>query len=185
MKLKIAVCDDYIKDIDALANMIISYFEHKRLEYPNIKKYTSSIDLIKAYSRGLFNIIFLDVYMPEQDGFATAKLLRDIDMKFDLVFVTNAHDKFRICFPYNPKGYLCKEVKQEDINELLDRLLDERRFVEELGIYWAKLKSDEDGLNKRMPLPLMDIIYFRSNKHYITATMQDGASYEFRKIIIS
>lgn len=54
----------------------------------NITHYSNGIDFISSYKAD-YDIVFMDVDMPEMNGFSTAKKLRKIDSTVTLIFVTH------------------------------------------------------------------------------------------------
>ena len=167
--MQIAVCDD-VKDYnDKLDNLLASYIKRKDICKCEINKYTSGLALLKNYVPGKYNFIFLDVDMPVLDGFKTAEQIRKLDLKVDLIFVTNMHDQAQMGYNYNAKGYLYKEVNQKQIDILMDRLLNELGRRNDGGFYKIHLKFD-DGI---IYLPLYNVLYFESKNKDILATTTD------------
>ena len=85
--LRIAVVDDDQIAISRLRECLNHYSEEKGVNF-NIKVYQNGIDLLVGY-RSDYDIIFLDVDMPDINGFQTARRIRELDECVILVFVTN------------------------------------------------------------------------------------------------
>ena len=173
--MRIALCDDVKEYNSLLHNMLRNYMERNQIENCYIKEYLSGINLLKDFALGSYDFIFLDVDMPDLDGLKTAEHIRKLDLKVDLIFVTNMSDQVYTGYNYNAKGFLVKEVKQDQIDELIDRLLEELNRREALGYY--KIRHKSDGGNMR--LPLADILYFESKDKFILAVTEEDA-FEFR-----
>lgn len=173
--MKIAICDDQTDCNVKLRQMLKSYFEQKKIDDFDITEYTSGKDLADAYSGGMFDFIFLDVQMPGLNGDKTAEKIRSCDLSVDIVFVTNMRNQPLMGYNYNAKGFLFKEVTQEQIDQLMDRLLGEMRRREDMGTYPIKLRNEKSI----MCLRLSDVLYFESrDKDIIAKTASE--EFEFR-----
>ena len=69
--------------------------------------FSSAEDFLKAYRKGDFEVIFLDVCMGEMDGLALAEQLRIADREIGIIFMSTTRDFVFQSFPFQPKGYLC------------------------------------------------------------------------------
>jgi DNA-binding LytR/AlgR family response regulator len=79
-------------------------------------------------------------------------------------------------YNYNAKGFLFKEVSQEQIDNLMNRLIGEMSRRNDIGIYPVKLKFD----NGIVQLKLSDVKYFESRDKDICATTETE-TFEFRE----
>ena len=162
--MRIAICDDVKKYNDQLNKMLRNYMRRNQINNYEIKEYTSGVELLKEYSNGMFDFIFLDVEMPELNGFKIADHIVKLDRKAGIVFVTIMADQVYNSFSYKAKDYLCKPVDQIKIDGLLDRLLEERNYREEKDLYCINLKS-----GGTMTLYLPDVLYFESDNNYVVS----------------
>lgn len=94
--LKIAMVEDEEAARIALGALIKSYFavrggDYILSEFPNAVRFLST-------QKADFDIVFMDIEMPDYDGLMAAKKLRETDPAVLLVFVTNMHQ-------YATKGY--------------------------------------------------------------------------------
>ena len=170
--MKIAICDDNPDYIDYNAQLEMLLMEYMSinliLDY-EIKPYSSGIHSLKEYYLNRFDLIFLDIDMPEMDGFETAKLIREIDKYVDMVFVTNMEGQSTKGYQYKASGYLYKPVSQEDINELIDRI----RAEMSKDTYEVKLLNG--GV---VSFRLTDILYFGIEDHDISIVTK-SEKYDF------
>ena len=76
MDLNIAVVDDLEIDCERIEKCIEKYFldRHKTA---NVVRYYNAEDFLKAYRKGEYQIMFLDVIMGEMNGLELAKRLRN------------------------------------------------------------------------------------------------------------
>lgn len=106
-----------------------------------------------------YDIVFLDIDMPEISGFELAETLNSVKPDIPIVFVSNLeHLAFR-SFEFKPFGFVRKDLLKEDLRYIID-------------IYKrnANKKSEEfffKTLENDLSIRISDIIYFESMKHDI------------------
>ncbi|MEZ5038342.1 MAG: LytTR family DNA-binding domain-containing protein [Saprospiraceae bacterium] len=109
--LKAILIDDEQDALDVLEMDIKKYCGE---DVKVIEKCSSPVEGLKAIRRLKPNLVFLDIQMPEINGFEMLEILKDID--FNLVFTT-AHDDYAVrAFKVSAVDYLLKPV---DKNELI------------------------------------------------------------------
>lgn len=109
--LKAILIDDEQDALDVLEMDIKKYCSE---DVKVIGKCCSPVEGLKAIRRLKPNLVFLDIQMPEINGFEMLEILRDID--FNLVFTT-AHDDYAVrAFKVSAVDYLLKPI---DKNELI------------------------------------------------------------------
>ncbi|MCL2223207.1 MAG: LytTR family DNA-binding domain-containing protein [Oscillospiraceae bacterium] len=166
--IRIAICDDDEEYNDKLKKMLSAYLHSKHIKDFELSEYTSGDSLIAKFVAKKYDFIFLDIEMPGSDGFSTAGKIRDIDFDVDIVFVTYAKESIQRGFDYNAKGYLYKEVTQEQINERMDKLVGERLRNREDSFLKVKLTKGGTVL-----ISLSRVQYFESTGHYISVVSED------------
>ena len=173
--MNIAICDDQDICHIHLSKILTEYVNCAKIVDSKIQTYDNGAVLLKEYLPGKFDFVFLDVDMPELDGFGTAEQIRKLDLDVNIIFVTKMADQIEQGYRYNAKAYLSKPVTTQAINNLMDRLLEERsRRKHDNSRYTVKLK----GSGAEIELCLGEIIYFESNLHYVVATTT-GDSFTF------
>lgn len=85
--IRIAVVEDEKLAWELLQKMLKRYSEERHLLF-NIVYYESAEDFIRKFTSE-FDLVFMDIQMPDMDGMQAAKKLRDQDGEIPLVFVTN------------------------------------------------------------------------------------------------
>lgn len=116
--IKIAICDDEKIYIENLINDITEiYGDTSGFQF---NQFSSGEDFISEFSRGQFDIIFMDIEMNEMDGLKTSEYTRSIDPNVILAFLTS-YDKFvylgyevnafRYILKYQPRPLYLKQIK--------------------------------------------------------------------------
>jgi len=173
--MKIAICDDQRECRNDIRYQLKEYFTQNQIHDNKITEYASGMDLLEAYSPGVFDVIFLDIQMPGINGEDTAGRIRNLDLNVDIVFVTNMKDQSLMGYNYNAKGFLIKKVAQTQMNKLMDRLRNEMSRRTDIGSYAIAQKFDEGIVH----LQLSNVYYFESYDKYICAVTSSG-KHEFR-----
>lgn len=119
--LHIALCDDeeilLYKNSLLIESICIQFgIEHK------ITNYTSGKILLEEYPatpKDKFDIIFLDIEMPEMDGIQTAKKCREIDSHVLIIFLTSHTEFSRDGYKVNAFRFIDKMNKEEELKEAI------------------------------------------------------------------
>ena len=165
MDLRIAITDDLNSEREKLSSAIIAPFSKVGLNVGNIDEYTSGEELLRQFSAGRYDLIFLDIYMGGMSGIETAKRIRALDKNVMLVFVTTSNEFASESYDLNACYYLCKPFQADKVKAMLDRI-----------------GSDEIDRMRSVKLPdgqnviLRNVIYIDCASHIVTIHCTDGES---------
>lgn len=124
MELTIGVCDDLEEERLALACMVRSYAQ-KRGKSIRLRLFSSGTELLDACTRpGLFQVLFLDIFMPGLSGIETARKLRAKGIDAAIVFATTSLEHGLDSFSVQAADYLVKPFQAADVDRALDWCLD-------------------------------------------------------------
>lgn len=163
---KLAILDDIDYDCHIIEKEI------KKLPYQmNISTYTSPLQLLKDFEVSPFNIVCLDIEMPEMSGFELAGKLKSIYRDVLIIFITS-HDGLIInSINYRPIGFISKN----DLTEIPKTF----QFVmKELDLLHTICTYTQDNITHNIQQP--NILYFekRGNDLFIYTT---DKRYKLRK----
>lgn len=121
---RIAICDDDSLQVSNLENQISRYFDELNIQY-EIDGYYKGDRLVKSMREQMDNyqLIFLDIEMEIINGIETAKLLRNLDKSFVLIYVTSYEQYALESFEVSPFRYLIKPVSLEKLKVVLSDVL--------------------------------------------------------------
>mgnify|MGYP000856601384 FL=1 len=172
--LKIALCDDNKSTITKYAELIYGLAEKYQLKI-EISCFNSGESLIFNYSNisEQADIIYLDILMDRTDGMETAKKMRDIGCKAQIIFLTSYEDYVYEAFEVGAAQYLIKENTNKDKFE--------RVFLKAVDM----VSENKEGLfsikydGKTTVIPIREIAYFEIWNRVITAYYGDGKSAKY------
>ena len=121
--IKIAFCDDDSAVLSDLHELLALYRAEKNKE---IDDYTfhSPLDLIAEIERGTrFDILFLDVLMPGQNGIDAATEIRNYDKNAKIIFLTSSSEFAVQSYTVNAFYYQLKPICAEGFARLMDTVL--------------------------------------------------------------
>lgn len=151
--INIAVCDDEILECSALAKKIKDICKNLNTEV-SVKQFYHAKDI--TVSNDTFDLIFLDILMPELNGMEAAKRIRKNKIKSKIVFVTVTKDYVFEAYDVEAYHYLMKPVKQDKLKNIITRAVKDMQTDENQE--YLILPA---GKSKRKIL-LKDILYIES-----------------------
>ena len=118
--LKIVIVDDENDALEALEWKLNRYIENVE-----IIKCLSPIESIDIINETKPDIVFLDIQMPEMDGFTLLENLTN--RKFNLIFTT-AHDEFALkAIKVSAIDYLLKPVDKDELMEAIEKIQEQKK----------------------------------------------------------
>lgn len=150
--MKIAICDDEIRDIQKLKEHINTHsLKHEVIEF------TSARPMIKRIENSEhFDLLFLDIKMPDEDGWRIAKQLKDSKVKIYIAMVTIMEDYITGCFD-RVDWFATKPVNETRVHKIIDKS-QEKLFPEIISFYINKVPIN---------LALPEMRYFEVQRNYI------------------
>lgn len=127
--IKIEICDDEAVMCEKLKKTVSSILEKWEEEY--------QIFICSAGVSGLlygpmdYDLLFLDIRMPDTDGMKAAGKLRARGFTGELIFVTSFAEYMPEAFEVEAADYLCKPIDKERLERALKRVLKRLRAARE------------------------------------------------------
>lgn len=160
--VRIAICDDETRELKQLLQIIQDW----EPDY-NVECFSDGVSLLRAAeSAPPFDIAFLDIYMPGENGIDVAGALREISSRTGIVFVTTSQDHAVSAFSLDALHCLVKPVSAGDVAEAF------RRF-DELHPHRRKSISFP-GRNGSQTVFLDEICALTSASHAVEISLTDG-----------
>lgn len=160
--MRIAVCDDDPRELEHFEKALQGWDPTRKAE-----KFLDGASLLEA-AKGApdFDIAFLDIYLPGENGVDIAKALREVSPETGIVFVTTSTEHAVDAFSLNALHYLVKPVTTQGVVEAFRRLTELRRKQRETISFAV-------GTN-RITVFLDQICLLEGDNHVVTISLSDG-----------
>lgn len=85
--ISVAIVEDNPTESENLCSLLKQYGDDASIEI-KITKFDNGFKFLDGY-KAVYDVVFLDIEMPEMDGMTVARKLRSFDRSIFIVFVTN------------------------------------------------------------------------------------------------
>lgn len=109
-----AICDDEQAMLDYLYEHILAEFKRQGTDI-QIDKFTSGKDFLNAHKAEPFEVVFLDIRMPDIDGFDVAAEIRGLSEKTYIIFITTENALVYDSFSFQPFDFIPKTMPSEKL----------------------------------------------------------------------
>ena len=163
--MRIAICDDeqqFLRDFRCITDRL-----YRSLDMLT-DCFSSGSALLKQFRLRAYDLVFLDIEMPEMDGITLAEELRELSEEVSIVFLTG-HVEYAIKgYEVNALRYLTKPADEQKIRAVIDHVLQKMENEKQLWI-----KTDEGDMRLR----LKEILFIESqNQNVVINTASDSYS---------
>ncbi len=159
--MKIAVCDDCLQEREELIRNINSFQKKISLQ---ISQFENGESLLQAYKTGnSFDIIFLDVEMEGLTGIDVGTIIRTLQKKAIIIFVSK-HPQYAIpAYDCEPLYFITKPIEKERFAKVFNKALEKYKVSHQFYVLQAKGQAHK--------IPIHDIIYVEiCHKHVMFFT---------------
>lgn len=164
--IRVAIVDDECKAREHLLELLKRYADEADADF-DIAVFSDGIHFLEGYRTASFDLVFMDVNMPDMDGFETARRMREMDSSSVLIFVTNIA-RFAIRgYEVNAMDYLLKPLSYEAFFLKIPKALAVCRRQQQVRI---TIKTR----NGQSMFPATSVIYVESEGHHITYHTEQG-----------
>lgn len=165
--LRAAFCDDDIAVLDEIKELLDRYCENRNQEIV-YAAFHSSLELLAEIEKGArFDVLFLDVVMPGENGIDTAKEIRQYDNVVKIIFLTSSSEFAVESYTVNAYFYQMKPIREEKFFVLMDAVISECRKAQQYSLI-LRCKS---GITR---IDLNRLEYCEVRGHTLMFHMEDG-----------
>lgn len=157
--LNVAIVEDDKKYSDLLKGYICKY-EKESGERFKVAVFTDGLKLLADYCGGGFNIIFMDIELPQMDGLMTSRKLRQYDANASIIFVTNMAKYAVNGYEVDALDFMVKPVDYFNFTLKFDKAV---KIQKKIATSSVMIKG-EDGMIK---LKASDLLYVESSQHFV------------------
>lgn len=174
MTVHIAIVEDEKIHTETLKGYLDRYAEENGLTF-RIDTFTSPVMLLEKY-HSEYEIIFLDIQMPDINGMEAAKRIRAIDQKVILIFVTSLAQYAIAGYEVSAMDYILKPVQYYSFAMKLTKAI------------WRLGGEDEDSIkvttdSASARIRIRDIKYVEVRGHMLSYHTHDGVYYGFGTLV--
>ena len=177
--VRVAVCDDNKVFLEMLVRMVKEKLEEYNVAN-RITDYMSGTVFLEHHKKEPFDIVFLDIIMPDMDGFEVAKEIRKISAKTYIIFVTTERSLVYDVFDFEAFDFVPKdsfELLEGKFNRVINRL------SEHLSAY-MKICLDI-SLGEKKVIEPCEIVWVQSKGNYVDYVLITGEKLHIRGTIDS
>ncbi|MDD3362745.1 MAG: LytTR family DNA-binding domain-containing protein [Hespellia sp.] len=135
--IRIAICDDEKIAREHLKRMVENILIQKELA-GDITSYCSGVELINSDLS--FDILFLDIEMPDLDGIDIGKILCDRNSKCKIVMATGRVERFKEAFMIEAYRFVTKPFDELEIEEVIETYLIQQIGLSKIVVYDKRIK---------------------------------------------
>ena len=166
--MKVAIVDDERLARQELQKLLNAYPEIEELH-----EFGSSLDALEFLEQHTVDLLFLDIQMPEKNGF---ELLEELALVPHVIFVT-AYDEYAIkAFEFNALDYLLKPVEEKRFSDAMLKALSEINVSVNEDVFVPLGPEDKvfvkDG-EKCWFVKLQDVRLFESEGNYVRVYFEE------------
>lgn len=125
-----AIVEDEEAEAVRLGELLGKYGSERGLVF-NKRVFSRAADFLSEYS-GDYDVVFMDIQLPDLDGMSAAKKLRERDAGVVLVFVTNMSQYAINGYEVNAADFIVKPLAYESFSVKLDRIFERIAKLEEV-----------------------------------------------------
>lgn len=166
--IRAAICDDEPTILDYLHEHISSEFKHQDADI-HIDKYTSGKDFLSFHKVKSYDVVFLDIDMPEINGFEIAG---QISEKALIIFVTMHDELVYSSLKFRPFRFIRKTYLDNELPETLESIITEVAKRNLNSKFAFQTKSGETFVD------LNNVIFIEIYGHWLRVCRKDGEPLE-------
>lgn len=156
--IRIAICEDENDQQELLEGYINQAFKSLSLQY-KLDIFSSGEELLENYSKD-FDIVLLDIQLGEINGMDTARKIRLLDNKVEIIFITSLIEYALEGYEVRAYRYLLKPIKYENLKDNIINCIKEVEIKNKYIIV--------KGHGNQIKLDINEITYIEVQKENIT-----------------
>ncbi|KSV58592.1 LytR/AlgR family response regulator transcription factor [Acetivibrio ethanolgignens] len=161
----IGICDDNPEDVIRIQQEICNCLKLLGEENPIIIVYESGRELLENCKKQTIDLVFLDLEMPECNGFELAEQIYDFNQAIKIIFVSNHENMVFDSYEYAPLWFVRKSFMERDMLKAIQKYLQMETKVQ----IWCK--SGEG--TKDIWLYINKVLYIECSGHTLSIHMKN------------
>lgn len=119
-----AICDDNDAMLNFLTNKVNEIFTENGISF-ELQSFLSGRDFLQLHESDPFDVVFMDIVMPEMNGFEVAKQIRRISSNTYIIFITTESSLVYESFDFQPFYFIPKstlKITEEKLKYVVKKL---------------------------------------------------------------
>ncbi len=168
--IRAAICDDEPAMLDYLYEHISAEFKRQGAE-TQILKFTSGMAFLDAEKAEPFDVVFLDIDMPEIGGFEIAEQMNTLRTTL-IIFVTSHDELVYSSLKFRPFRFIRKTYLANELTETLESVIYETNKMSLNSKFALQTKTGETFVD------LADVMYIEIYGHWLNVYLKTGEPLE-------
>ncbi|MBQ4284727.1 MAG: response regulator transcription factor [Lachnospira sp.] len=164
--MRIAVCDDEPIYVERISSLVKDECIKRTLEC-EIDTFYSGEALLNDLKNNEYDLVLLDIRMPDVNGFEVASEVYKMTKGDNLVFVSNEEHLVCSSMEFRPFGFVRKRILAEEIENVFSRWYQNYEKNKVISFTYGRDKE-------QMHLRVDDIMYVEAAGHYVTFHAKDN-----------
>lgn len=159
--MRIAICDDEVQFRTQAFTAIRECMPGEALVDP----FRDGSSFLQAFSQKPYDLVFLDIEMPELDGISVARRLRQLNKDVPIVFLTGHIEYALEGYEVNALRYLTKPISMPKLQEVLRYVAAQ---LQQHRVLWVKTELTEEKIH------IKDILFMEAQNQNILIHTKRG-----------
>lgn len=165
---RIAIIDDDKAALSIVSSAVDTFFKEKNIKY-NITSFYNPLNYLATIKEENFNLIFLDIDMPEKNGLSVAEETLSINKNTHIIFLSQREDLVFECLAIHPFGFIRKSNLINDFSLMMNQFYDYYLSNNDEG---KKIEFVEK--NRTISFKINEIVYISSDRNYQDIVTKDN-----------
>lgn len=170
--LRIAICDDEETTAQILLIRVRKFMKARAFQFET-DVFCRSTELLESCRQNYYDLILLDIDMPELTGFDISEHLRKNNIPTEIIFISGRENFVFQSIKHRPFRFIRKSCLDSELDESLNGFLECYQKKNTLFSFRCE--------DFNITVPLRQIKYFESYNHDIILNMENGDTYSLNR----
>ena len=171
---KVAILDDDKTALMISKGAVESFLDENKVEY-SLFAFSNPLNFLASMKEENFQLVFLDIDMPELNGLEVAKEILNINKDTQLIFLSQREYLVFECLTFHPFGFIRKSKLIDDFSLMMNQY-----YQTMLNAESNEDKIDFVDKTKTISFKIKEIVYIEGDRNYQRVVLKDNTSQNVR-----